>query len=121
MSLDVCNCTIIHVEKVEKIKENLKDKDFSDIQILSKCLADSSRIKMLYALMTFKEMCVCDLAAVLGASDAAASHHLRYLKQNGMLQSRRDGKVVYYSLLDEKVSAVIRSLSELAENATLES
>lgn len=98
MSLDISTRTIIHKEKVGTVSEKIKNKEFSDIQRFSKCFNDTSLIKVLYALMTFKEMCVCDLAVVSNASKAITSHHLHYLKQHGLLQSKREGKIVCFSL-----------------------
>lgn len=121
MTLDVCSSAIIHEDKVNAVKENLVAKDFSDILLLSKCIKDTSRIKILYALLTYEELCVCDLAAVLEASVASTSHHLRYLKQNGLLESKRDGKVVYYALIKEKAASVFSSLSDLTEKVTTSS
>jgi DNA-binding transcriptional ArsR family regulator len=118
MTLDVCSSTIIHEDKVNAVKDSLTDKDFSDILLLSKCIKDPSRIRILYALRTYEELCVCDLSAVLEASVASTSHHLRYLKQIGLLESKRDGKVVYYTLIKEKAASVFNSLSDLTETVT---
>ncbi|WP_324248963.1 ArsR/SmtB family transcription factor [Enterococcus faecium] len=76
--------------------------------LLGKCFSDFSRIKIFYALETYKEMCVCDLAEILTASVATTSHHLRFLKKHGMAKSRQDGKVVYYSLANEDILSAIR-------------
>lgn len=65
-------------------------------------------VKIFYALETYKEMCVCDLAEILTASVATTSHHLRFLKKHGMAKSRQDGKVVYYSLANEDILSAIR-------------
>lgn len=66
----VCQVTIVHKEKVNVIKKKLDQKDFSNLLVLGKCFSDSSRIKIFYALETYKEMCVCDLAEILNASVA---------------------------------------------------
>ena len=91
---EVCQTTIIHPEKVDVVKNKLENKDLSDLLVLGKCFSDPSRIKIFYALETFKEMCVCDLAEILDASIATTSHHLRYLKKQGVAKSRKDGKEV---------------------------
>ncbi|HAP6785326.1 TPA: transcriptional regulator, partial [Enterococcus faecium] len=54
----VCQVTIVHKEKVNVIKNKLDQKDFSNLLVLGKCFSDSSRIKIFYALETYKEMCV---------------------------------------------------------------
>lgn len=107
---DVCQTTIIHEEKVAHVKNELHKKDFTDLLILSKCLGDASRIQILYALATYKEMCVCDLAAIIDASMATTSHHLRFLKKNGVTKSYREGKMVYYSLVNEETTTLMNVL-----------
>ena len=84
INLDMCQTTIVHEGKVNDVRTQLQGKDFADLLVLSKCLGDASRVQLLYALATYKEMCVCDLAAVLNASMATTSHHLRFLKKNGL-------------------------------------
>ena len=119
IDLDVCKTTIIHAEKVDQVQTELKDKDFADLLVLSKCLGDSSRIKILYALATYKEMCVCDLAAIINASMASTSHHLRLLKKSGVTVSYQEGKMVYYSLANEEIVTFIRSVLRVGEDLQL--
>jgi len=118
---EVCQTTVIHQEKVDVVKNKLEKKDFSDLLVLGKCFSDSSRIKIFYALETYKEMCVCDLAEILDASIATTSHHLRYLKKHGMTKSRKDGQVVYYSLVNDDVLSAIRVFLRLSENLSVKS
>ena len=113
---NVCQVTIVHKEKVTVIKNKLDQKDFSNLLVLGKCFSDSSRIKIFYALETYKEMCVCDLAEILTASVATTSHHLRFLKKHGMAKSRQEGKVVYYSLANEDVLYAVQSFLNFSEN-----
>ena len=119
IDLDVCKTTIIHAEKVDQVQTELKDKDFADLLVLSKCLGDSSRIKILYALATYKEMCVCDLAAIINASMASTSHHLRFLKKSGVTVSYQEGKMVYYSLANEEIVTFICSVLRVGEDLQL--
>lgn len=119
IDLNVCKTTIIHAEKVDQVQTELKDKDFADLLVLSKCLGDSSRIKILYALATYKEMCVCDLAAIINASMASTSHHLRFLKKSGVTVSYQEGKMVYYSLANEEIVTFIRSVLRVGEDLQL--
>ena len=119
IDLDVCKTTIIHAEKVDQVQTELKDKDFADLLVLSKCLGDSSRVQLLYALATYKEMCVCDLAAILDASMATTFHHLRFLKKNGLTKSYQEGKMVYYSLANEEIVTFIRSVLRVGEDLQL--
>lgn len=62
-------------------------------------LGDSSRIRIFW-LLCHTEECVCNIAAAVGMSDAAVSHHLKILRLNNMISSRREGKEIHYSLAD---------------------
>ena len=73
-------------------------------------LADGTRLKLLHALRGGEELCVCDVAHVLGMSVSSASHHLRKLRDLRILKYRNDGKMAYYSLRNP----VIRGLIEKA-------
>jgi len=119
LDVGVCAVTVVHEEQVNRVKSELQGKDFSSLLVLSKCLGDSSRVQILHALATYKEMCVCDLAAILDASMATTSHHLRFLKKNGLTTSDRKGKMVYYSLANQEVSAAVSSLLKVAEDLQL--
>ena len=119
MDIDVCSVTVVHEEKVNYIIAELQGKDFASLSVLSKCLGETSRVQILYALATYKEMCVCDLAAVIAASMATTSHHLRFLKKNGVTTSYREGKMVYYSLANEEIVTFIRSVLRVGEDLQL--
>ena len=71
-----------------------------------KLLGDGTRIKILNALF-YSEMCVCDIAALLGMTQSAISHQLRVLKQGRLVKHRKEGKSVYYSLDDEHIKHII--------------
>ena len=73
---------------------------------LFKVFSDTTRIKILYALMD-REMCVADLAEIVGASQSAVSHQLRTLKQARLVKFQRDGKNVIYSLSDDHVYTML--------------
>lgn len=105
-SAEFCNCTIIHEDIVNKVKESIpKEETLYDLADLFKVLGDSTRIKILCVLFE-AEMCVCDIAALLGMTQSAISHQLRVLKQARLVKYKRDGKVVYYSLDDEHVKSI---------------
>lgn len=121
MSIEVCKTNIVHKEKVENVKNRLDESNFSSLLAIGRCFGDISRIKIFYALETYKEMCVCDLAAVLDASIATTSHHLRFLKKHGMAISRQDGKMVYYSIANEEVHSTIRAFFNMSEMKMMKS
>lgn len=103
-----CSCSIIHDSVVEKVKNSLPhDEVLYDLAELFKAFGDSTRIKILYALCE-EEMCVCDLAALLGVTQSAVSHQLRLLKTLRLVKFRREGKVVYYSLDDGHIKHIFR-------------
>ncbi|MDA8226381.1 MAG: metalloregulator ArsR/SmtB family transcription factor, partial [Desulfitobacterium hafniense] len=78
------------------------DKVAASLAELFKALCEPTRVKILFALMT-RELCVCDLAAVIGATDSAVSHQLRILRTLKLIKFRRDGKILYYSLDDAHI------------------
>jgi DNA-binding transcriptional ArsR family regulator len=67
-------------------------------------LSDPTRLKLLHALLITKELCVCDLAAIADLSVSAVSHQLRLLRDRNLVRARRDGRMVYYSLVDQHVT-----------------
>lgn len=104
--VETCNCTIIHEELVNKVKGCIpKEETLYDLAELFKVFGDTTRIKILCALFQ-AEMCVCDMAALLGMTQSAISHQLRVLKQTRLVKFRKEGKVVYYSLDDEHVKQI---------------
>lgn len=102
---DQCEITKVHEEVVDRVKKSLPN--LSEAALLFKALADETRLKIAYALTLEKEMCVCDVAAVINSSAATASHHLRYLRENALASSKRKGRMVYYSLADEHVHQLV--------------
>lgn len=104
--IESCNCTIIHEDLVTKVRECIpKEETLYDLAELFKVFGDTTRIKILCALFQ-SEMCVCDMAALLGMTQSAVSHQLRVLKQTRLVKFRKEGKVVYYSLDDEHVKQI---------------
>ncbi|MDN4606367.1 ArsR/SmtB family transcription factor [Sporosarcina highlanderae] len=109
---DTCEITVVHEDIVEQVQKNLPD--VSGMVQIFKALADETRLKIAYALTLEEAMCVCDVAAVIGASNATASHHLRYLREQALAKSERKGKMVYYSLSDSHVFDLVRITHEHA-------
>ena len=77
-----------------------------DLAELFKIFGDSTRIRILYVLFE-AEVCVCDIAELLGMTQSAISHQLRLLKQAKLVRSRREGKTVYYALADDHVRTIL--------------
>ena len=78
----------------------------SDLADFYKVFGDATRVKILCVLLE-SEMCVCDLAELLGMTQSAISHQLRILKQMKLVKNRREGKTVYYSLADGHIQTII--------------
>ena len=102
-----CEFQHVHEEAVRRISGIMPDEDsLFDLAELYKIFGDSTRIKILYALFE-AELCVCDIATLIGASMSAVSHQLRILKQASLVKFRRDGKTVFYSLADDHVRSIL--------------
>ena len=105
---DDCDCRIIHEDKVKDARKSaLAGETTEDICQTFKALGDVSRLKILWAL-EHQEMCVCDLAALLGITESAVSHQLRLLRTLRLVKNRRDGAILYYRLADDHVSQLVR-------------
>ena len=108
-----CEESVFHPDVVARVREQLPpDETLYDLAELFKMFGDSTRVKILYALLE-SELCVCDLAKLMEVTQSAVSHQLRVLKANKLVKFRREGKVVYYSLADQHV---IRILSQGMEH-----
>ncbi len=100
---DLCEVNFINKKKVEFVRKRMKSEE--TYQLLAetfKTLGDPTRAKIIFALLQ-QELCVCDLANLLGMSKSAISHQLRVLRNMRIVKYRKEGKVVYYSLDDEHI------------------
>ncbi|MEG1448080.1 MAG: metalloregulator ArsR/SmtB family transcription factor [Oscillospiraceae bacterium] len=103
----ICEEKVVHTEVVHNVNNNMPNEEvLYDLADLFKAFSDTTRIKILYALMN-SEMCVCDIAEVINASQSAVSHQLKTLKQARLVKFRREGKSVFYSLDDDHVHTMI--------------
>lgn len=101
-----CEVTLIHEDNVKKAVNELPDDELiADLSDMFKIFGDQTRVKILMALES-GELCVCDIAAVMNMSQSAISHQLRVLKQSNIVKTRREGKVVYYSISDDHVKEI---------------
>ena len=102
-----CEQEEYHEDRVAAVKEDLPaDEVLYDLAELFKVFGDSTRIRILYALFE-AELCVGDMAQLLGLSQTAVSHQLRVLKTNKLVRCRREGKSIFYSLADDHVRRII--------------
>lgn len=103
---DVCDIFCFNEEKVSRLRGEVETT--RDLAPIFKALADETRLKIIYALSR-DELCVCDVASIIGSTVAAASHHLRFLKNAGLAKYRRQGKLVFYTLDDTCVATIIEA------------
>lgn len=97
----------MHKEHVEAVLEELPDEEeLIDLADFYKLFSDSTRVRILSALSS-SELCVYDLALVVGMSQSAVSHQLRILKTGRLVSSRREGRVVFYRLSDDHVRDIL--------------
>ncbi len=108
----LCDCEAVHTDIVERVRPRMPgEARLYDVADFFKIFADSTRIRILWALEE-SEMCVCDLAALLGMTKSAISHQLKTLRLAKLVKSRREGKVVYYSLRDDHIKEILLTALE---------
>lgn len=109
--LDRCETRLVDPDRVEAVSGRMPADDVSEqLAAVFRMLAEPARVRIVSALLEAGELCVCDLAAVVGLSESATSQHLRMLRGADAVRNRRAGRVVYYSLAD----AHVRMLLDLA-------
>lgn len=100
---DICEVNCLHEEVVAKVrKELIDDKTALLLADTFKAMGDGTRIKIINAI-SHAELCVCDIAYLLGMTQSAISHQLRLLRSLKLVKYRKEGKVVFYSLDDEHI------------------
>ena len=107
MSRELCEYLSVDEEKVERIRKTLGVNDISNrMAEIFKVLCDPTRLRIVQAL-EMDELCVCDIAALMGLTQPSVSHHLKTLRQTGMVKYRKVGKMALYSLKYIHVSALL--------------
>lgn len=102
-----CDCDVIHQDIVNDTVSRMQPEDeYTRLAMLFKMFGDPTRVRILHAL-ELNEMCVCDLAHLLGVTKSAVSHQLKALKLSNLVKSRRDAQIIYYSLADDHVKEII--------------
>lgn len=105
---DLCNVPCFKEDLVARLRGAMpSDEELEEARVVFAALADRTRLKLLHALKAGEELCVCDVAHVLGMSVSAASHHLRKLRDLKILKYRNDGKMAYYSLRDRFAAEMV--------------
>lgn len=102
----ICGTHGVHKDIVEKVAKVMPDEAvLYDAAELLKVFGDSTRIRIIFVLCQ-SEMCVCDIARLLEMTQSAISHQLRVLKQARLVNSRREGKTIFYFLSDDHVKTI---------------
>jgi ArsR family transcriptional regulator len=103
----ICEVQCVDKFKVEKVRAAMIGDNIGlCLSDIFKVLGDPTRVKILYAL-AMEELCVCDIASLLGMSLSAISHHLRVLRNLRLVKYRKEGRIVYYSLDDAHVKRLL--------------
>src|SRR5690625_3681324 len=105
VSEDTCDTFCFDEEKVNRIQPQIDT--VNGVELIFKALSDPTRLKIAYALTLAKELCVCDVANIIGSTTATASHHLRLLRNMKLAKYRKEGKLVFYSLDDDHVRQLV--------------
>lgn len=99
----------VHSEVAQQVIDGMPtERELYFLSELYKTFGDMTRIRILYALFK-SEMCVCDIAKLLGMSVSAISHQLKILTTASLIKFRREGKTVFYSLADSHVEEIINN------------
>lgn len=104
--IELCEVSVIHEDVLKRVREKMPDEEpVYEVSELFRVFGDSTRSRIICAL-NIEEMCVCDLAALLNMTQSAISHQLRLLKVSRIVKSRKQGRVVYYSLDDAHIGQI---------------
>jgi ArsR family transcriptional regulator, lead/cadmium/zinc/bismuth-responsive transcriptional repressor len=117
----LCEETLLHPERIEEARAALIDTP-SALRLAEAfaALGDPTRVRIVSALLD-RELCVCDLAALLGMTQSAVSHQLRLLRDLRLVKARKQGRVVYYTLDDRHIEVIFSlGLEHVRHQAALE-
>jgi DNA-binding transcriptional ArsR family regulator len=103
-----CEIRYVHKARVASARKAIHDGDtITGLSEVFKVLGDPTRLRICMALAK-EELCVCDIAALLGVTESAVSHQLRLMKTMRLVKHRKEGKMMYYALDDEHIEDLIR-------------
>ena len=118
VDIDSCSPRAGDPDKVAAaIDRSIDPDEVARITELFRLLGDPTRVRLLYALVEVGELCVCDLAAVVGVPETSVSHALRLLRTAGIVRTRRAGRMVFYSLTDAHVRVLLDVSAEHLRHA----
>ena len=105
---NTCDIFCYDEEKVNRVQEHLEQVDIAGVSLVLKAIADEKRAKIVYALTLEDELCVCDIANILGLTVANASHHLRTLYNQKIVTYRKEGKLSFYKMESPEIKQIMR-------------
>lgn len=109
LTIERCEVECLHPQHVGPlIGRVLGTRDAEEVVATFDLLADPTRARILHALSLADELCVCDLAWLLGLSQSGLSHQLRLLRERRAVERRRAGRIVYYRLRDRHIRRLVR-------------
>jgi DNA-binding transcriptional ArsR family regulator len=100
MASDRCDLLCLDLPRAEQVRAHLDHELIARVAAQARALGDATRLTIAVALAEGDELCVCDLAWITGRAENLVGHHLRTLREAGLARSRRDGKIVFYSLTE---------------------
>ena len=107
LKIEVCEDQLIHRDVVHQVKDKMLSYDaIFDLSTFFQVFSDETRLRILEALLV-SELCVCDIASLLSMSQSSISHQLRTLRELSLVKPRKEGKVVYYSLMDDHIKKIL--------------
>ncbi len=110
-NLDLC-CEVVHGQTVDSLREHMPNEHtYTGVAELFKLFGNETRVRILWAL-SLHELCVCDIAELLGMTKSAVSHQLRLLRESDLVRTRREGKSVFYALSDDHVKDIFEKAVE---------
>lgn len=106
--VDACDVRVVDRERVAAVQRQLPDAEtIEQLAVIFGLLSDPGRLRLIASLLEGGELCVCDLAAVTGLGESAASHALRLLRAHRVVRARRAGRMAHYSLCDGHVRMLL--------------
>lgn len=107
MNREACEYLSVDEEKVARIRKKIGIENIGErMAEIFKALSDPTRLKIIQAL-ELEELCVCDIASLIRLTQPSISHHLKALRQSGMVKYRKSGKMALYSIKDNRISALL--------------
>ena len=107
MEIKTCDIESVDADKVARVKESMDADAVGKVAAIFKALGEVNRTRIVKALSLEESLCVCDIATIIDATIATTSHHLRSLHRQGIIKSRKEGKMVYYSLDDDHIRQIV--------------